>query len=215
MRLTLTRPWLIADLGQPMQVLSFAPCRPGLVTASRILWRQVDNADLPPDCDAESWLAAQMHGQAATRDVGMMTSCDIGRFRQMRSGPVHCVATTGLGNAERIGHRRRSGPDPTGYGTINMALKISLGLSHRALIEALTIAASARTAAMIQAALPLPAGLATGTGTDCIAIAAPRGDMPYAGMHTDLGEAIGRAAFDAVLTGARDWIARQQAAPQP
>lgn len=187
-----------------MQVLSFAPYRSGFSIASRILWRQVRNADLPPDCDAEGWLAAQIRPDAPLA-VAMMTSCDIARFCQSCHGPVHCVATVGLGNAERVGHRRSF--QKTSYGTINIALKINLGLSQRALLEAQTIAASARTAALIAAHLPLPNGLATGTGTDCIAIAAPIGNQIYAGMHTELGESIGRACYDAVLAGARDWIA--------
>lgn len=211
MKLTLSLPWLQADLQCPMQVLSFAPYRSGFVTARRILWRQVRNADLLPDFDAESWLASQIHSDDPPA-VAMMTSCDITQFQRASHGPVDCIATVGLGNAERVGHRRVMAL--AGYGTINIALKIDLGLSQRALIEAQTIAASARTAALIAAHLPLPDGLATGTGTDCIAIAARAGDIAYAGMHTELGEAIGRATFDAVLAGARDWIARHGAGLQ-
>ena len=38
---TLTRPWLVADLGAPMRVLSFAPYRPGFVTVHHIVWREL------------------------------------------------------------------------------------------------------------------------------------------------------------------------------
>ena len=37
--------------------------------------------------------------------------------------------------------------------------------------------------------------------------AAPAGDVAFAGMHTALGEAIGRAVHDAVAAGARGWMA--------
>ncbi|PWB84546.1 MAG: hypothetical protein C3F11_00765 [Methylocystaceae bacterium] len=46
-----------------------------------------------------------------------------------------------------------------------------------------------------------------GTGTDRIVIAAPQGDgVEYCvGLHTDIGEAIGRAVYDAAFEGARTW----------
>jgi adenosylcobinamide amidohydrolase len=52
-------------------------------------------------------------------------------------------------------------------------------------------------------------GLAiTGTGTDCIAIAAPFGEdpLPYAGKHTAIGEAIGACVHRAVADGISDWL---------
>ncbi|MFD2440749.1 hypothetical protein ACFSS8_23925 [Paracoccus kondratievae] len=47
MRVGLTPPWLIADLGHQRRVLSFAPHRPGFCRARHILIRQVRDADLP------------------------------------------------------------------------------------------------------------------------------------------------------------------------
>ncbi|MFB9224253.1 adenosylcobinamide amidohydrolase [Paracoccus cavernae] len=223
MRLAQSGPWLIADLGREQEVLSFAPHRPGLVRASRIIWREVRNSDLTPDFDAQRWLdesldAARLAANGAC--VAMMTSRRIDSYREARRGPVHAVATVGLGNAERIGHRRahdaaslasaaQDSPRARSYGTINIAVAIDAGLTSPAMIEALTIATQARTAAIIGAGLRLPSGLATGTGTDCIAIAADRGETRYAGLHTALGEAIGRAVHDCVLQGAQDWIDEQ------
>lgn len=227
MRITQAGAWLIADLGRRRQVLSFAPHRAGLVEADTILWREVRNSDLGPDFDAGLWLGGQLaaSGIAAGGDcVAMMTSRRIDRYREARMGPVHAVATVGLGNAERIGHRRAhdaaslaaAARDGTrSYGTINIALAIDEGLSPTAMIEALTIAAEARTAAVIGAGLRLPSGLATGTGTDCIALAADRGETHYAGLHTALGEAIGHAVHDCVLEGARSWIDEQILWPAP
>jgi adenosylcobinamide amidohydrolase len=74
------------------------------------------------------------------------------------------------------------------------------------LIEALSIATQARTAAVMDVNLMLPTGRATGTGTDCIAVAARPGPALYAGLHTDIGEALGAAVYQATMTGARDWI---------
>ena len=57
----------------------------------------------------------------------------------------------------------------------------------------------------------LPTGIATGTGTDCVAVAARAGDNAYAGLHTEIGEAVGRATYDAVLAGATEWQTYWQA----
>ena len=209
-------PWLEFDLGGEMQVLSHAPHRPGLVTARRILWREVRNADLPPELDARDWLAGELAGRAAADAVCFLTSRTIAThvIRKAEAGTARttAVATVGLSNAERVGSRLdRSGQD---WGTINIAVRLSCGLTPEALIEALTIVAQARTAAVMDAGPDLPTGRATGTGTDCIAVAAPRGPAEYAGLHTETGEALGAATYAAVLTGTRDWIVEDRARRQ-
>jgi adenosylcobinamide amidohydrolase len=73
-------------------------------------------------------------------------------------------------------------------------------------LEALSIATEARTAEVMASGLRLPTGLATGTGTDCIAIAAPEGAARYAGLHTEIGEAVGRAVRYAVAQGVGLWM---------
>lgn len=207
-RVTLDRPWLDFDLGAPQNVLSWAPHRPGFVTATRILWREVHNSDLPPDLDVTDWFATDLAARGADDAVAFLTSRDVSRFTQCIATvddiTAHAVATTGLSNAERVGARvDYSGRD---WGTINVAVQLSAGLSQTALIEALSIAVQARTTAVIDAGWPLPNGPATGTGTDCLAVAAPDGAACYAGLHTALGEAIGRAVHTAVLQGAQAWI---------
>ncbi len=212
-------PWLEFDLGAEMRVLSWAVNRPGLVTARRILWREVRNADLPQDLDVSAWLRGQLAARGALDAVTFLTSRHI---RYHHQSIVHvgdacatAVATVGLSNAERIGQRMdRAGQD---WGTINIALYLDAGpgrgLTDAALIEALSLASAARTAAVMEAGMDLPSGRATGTGTDCIAVAARAGAMAYAGMHTELGEAAGRAVHDAVTAGAREWMTQMSAAP--
>lgn len=203
---TLCRPWLIADLGMSRRVLSFAPHRPGFASARRILWRQVRDADLPPDLDAGAWLGEQVRQAGHGDAVAMLTSCDIGDWQQACAGPVTCIATVGLGNVERIGWRQ---PPRPGWGTINIVVAIAEGLTRPAMIEALSIVAEARTAAVIEQGIALPQGVATGTGTDCIAIAAPAGRTGFVGLHTALGESIGKATHMAVTRGCAVWQARQ------
>lgn len=211
LRVRLAPPWLVADLGRVRRVLSFAPHRPGFRSARHILIRQVRDADLTPDLDAMGWLGAEMARIGHAGDVGMMTSRGLHHHRLAQAGPVACLATVGLGNAERVG-RRRMVPSG-GYGTINIALLVEDGLTDAAMIEALSIVAQARTAAVIAAGIELPTGRATGTGTDCIAVACDAGGTAFAGLHTALGEAIGAAVHDAVLAGTLAWVAEHGREP--
>lgn len=214
--ITLSSPWLEYDLGAPHQVLSWSVNRPGYHIARRILWRELRNADLPPELDVRAWLAQELAARGAEDAVCLLTSRRIDRHvrRDAREGAVRAqaLATVGLSNAERVGRRMdRSGRDwnldlGSAYGTINIAVRLDRPLSQTGLLEALSIATQARTAAMIEAGHILPHGAATGTGTDCIAVAAPEGADDYAGLHTDTGAALGRAVYDAVLQGALDWI---------
>ncbi|WP_417256982.1 adenosylcobinamide amidohydrolase [Celeribacter halophilus] len=203
-------PWLIAELGTSLRVLSFAPYRSGFVMADRIVWRELRNADLPVDLAVSDWVTAEMTEAGHAEAVGMLTSRDVTKFQRketrVESARVAAIATVGLGNAERIGTRTPRDWSFERYGTINIAVQIAEGLTEAAQIEALSIATQARTAAVVDAGLRLPHGPVTGTGTDCIAIAAPKGDTAYAGLHTALGEAIGAAVYQTVATGAAVWI---------
>lgn len=215
--LTLHQPWLSVDLGAVHRVLSFAPYRPGFVTAQRIVWREVRNADLTADLDVEGWFAGVMADEGYRGEVGLLTSRDIRRFRMaeavVEGVGVTAVATVGLGNAERAGRRRVHAPES--YGTINTAVIIDAALTDTALLEAMTIAAQARTMAVLEAGLALPTGIASGTGTDCIAVAARLGQAEhgFAGLHTALGEAIGGAVLSAMASGVEDWMSEHGELP--
>lgn len=207
---SLDPPWLCLDLAAEMPVLSWAVNRPGLVRARRILWREVRNADLPEDLDAIAWLDSELAARGARDAVCFLTSCDIARFCETRAEAegtrARAVATVGLSNVESVGARLPHGTD--GWGTINIAVEIDTGLSEGARLEAMSIAAQARTAAVMAAGVTLSTGPATGTGTDCIAIAAPEGATSYAGLHTGVGEAVGRAVLEAVTRGVTLWQAQ-------
>lgn len=206
-RLHLDRPWLSLDLGRDMPVLSWAVNRPGQVLARRILWREVRNADLPVDLDVEDWLDRDLAARQARDAVCFLTSCDIGTYAEAQatagSVTVRAVATVGLSNAERVGSRLP--PAAHSWGTINIAVTLDTGLTDAARLEAMSIATQARTVAIAETGLRLATGIATGTGTDCIAIAAPEGTTRYVGLHTEAGEAVGHAVLDAVRQGAQAW----------
>ena len=98
-------------------------------------------------------------------------------------------------------------------GTINLLVRLSTPLSPAAMVEAISIAAEARTAAVTAAGWPSrrSGNIATGTGTDCIAIAAPveGSAQPWCGKHTAEGSAIGQATLAVIDTGVQTWIAQR------
>jgi adenosylcobinamide amidohydrolase len=203
---TLERPWLIARLARPLRVLSHAPYGAGYRITDTVLWREVRNADLTPDFPVEDWFHSEM--QRAPGAVGMLTSRDVGTWDQARVSvdgvTAQCVVTLGLSNAESVGARL---PYHTAdYGTINLLVATDAVLTETAQLEALTVAVQARTAGVMSAGLTLATGQATGTGTDCVAMACGPGDVRYAGLHTAAGEAVGSAVRQAVTRAAADWV---------
>jgi len=206
-KIFLDRPWLIFDLGMQMRVLSWAINKPGFVNAHRIVWREVCNADLPIGVDVYKWLSDTLREKGEIESVAFLTSRNIQRFKTaitcVDSITTVAVATVGLSNAERVGFRCKG--KQTSYGTINIAAQLDKPLSEFALIEALSIAVQARTTAILDSDISTICGRATGTGTDCVAIAAPIGNTDYAGLHTDIGESLGHAVYEAVYTGAEEW----------
>jgi adenosylcobinamide amidohydrolase len=136
--------------------------------------------------------------------------------QQFRDLTVAAVCTGGVeGNAGRVGDPasvvetaegfERLPPAETipGPGTINTLLFISQPLIPGALTRCIMTATEAKTAVLQELAVNsrYSDGLATGTGTDQIAVAAMESDGPpltSAGKHAKLGELIGRAVFEAI-----------------
>jgi adenosylcobinamide amidohydrolase len=205
----LARPWLELRLPAPMRCLSWAPAGGGLVTADRVVWREVRDADLTEGFDAAAWLRAGLAARGLADAVGLLTSRNVARYRlaaaEVAGVRAACCATVGLTNAERVGHRRPAAPGA--WGTINLVCATDAALGEAAQLEALSVAVQARTAAVIEAGYRVETGIATGTGTDCIVLACLPGPAPYAGTHTAVGEAVGRAVYDAVRAGVAEWIA--------
>ncbi len=92
---------------------------------------------------------------------------------------------------------------PPGPGTINTMIFISKPLIPGAMVRAVMTATEAKSAALQELAVNsrYSDGLATGTGTDQIAVAARQSDtkpLTSAGKHAKLGELIGRSVHAAV-----------------
>ena len=190
-------------------VLSWSLTRPGFVRADTVAWLEVSEADLPIGVDPVALLRDQLAAAGYGDAVQMMTSRDVRKHhqavRQSGDAAAFCLATVGLANAGRVG----ADTSPFGRtGTINLVAHIDQPLDEAGLIEALSIATEARTAAVIDLGWTRDGLVVTGTGTDCIAVACPLADrrQTYAGLHTDVGRAIGGAVYDAVLAGGREWV---------
>jgi len=207
--------WLVVELGEPCEMLSSAIVGGGRRRASTVAWCAVDGRELAPPVDARSFLVESLAERGISGAVGFMTSSDLDRYvavdRSAGDHSVHVIATVGLGNALRAG-------DPTSgmrIGTINILCALSASLSEEALVETVALVAEARTAAVLDAGVPSTrSGLAaTGTGTDCIVVAAAAGGSPleFAGKHTSIGYLVGDAVGEAVRRGAAGWKARQGA----
>lgn len=199
---------------EPQKTLSWAICGGGKNVTDQVLWIQVSNEELALSIDPKQFLMAELQRYRAPDAIGMLTSADLRSYQRVEKShdgiSVECMATVGLTNALRIGDV----PAQTSVrvGTINLLCAVSAPLSEETQLEALSLAAEARTTAVLEShILSSETGKpATGTGTDCIVMASPHLALEdplitYAGKHTLLGSLIGQAVFEAVSLGIHEF----------
>ena len=222
LRIDLSDKWMDVDLEGEHRVLSWALVGGGMRRARRVSWRYVTDRDLTVGADPVQWTLTAMNRRTVRSEVVLLTARRLAAVEQTMAtadGTVaRAVATVGLGNAVRIGtpspfentsSARPLSPGPPG--TINILCHVNRPLSEAAMLEVMSLVAEARTAAVLQRHLPDHGlGFASGTGTDCIAVAAPISDQGeshiYAGKHTLIGRLVGEAVLEAVGRGADRWI---------
>lgn len=157
---------------------------------------------LPHDQCATLGTAANMRyaaiRHAAFRDLEVVAVCTGGvETNAGRAGDPASVYEHD-GTFERLTTR-----GPVEHGTINSLLFISQELTPGAMVRTIVTATEAKTAALQELAVNsrYSDGLATGTGTDQIAVASRLGTgipLTGAGKHCMLGELIGRTVHDAI-----------------
>lgn len=210
-RLELRPPFLIIRFDADHRTLGWSLTKPGFASARDVAWLEVRDADLGPHVDPLGFMRAKLSAEGLDDAAAFMTAREIARHHiaQSRVGRaiVTCVTTVGLTNGERVGERRWA--HDCVAGTINTLVHISHALSAGAFVESISLATQARTAAIMDTNKLRDGPAITGTGTDCIIIAAPQMGVPEtcAGLHTELGEAIGSAVYDATYAGAVEWSA--------
>lgn len=209
------RPWLVARFSGPRSVLSWSPNRPGFAITRKVVWLEVTGREIACVAAPQAFLSQRIAEAKLGRAVGLMTARDVRRHHlagaTVEDVTVEVLTTVGLTNGERIGQRARdpAAPARAPIGTINTLVHVSRRLTRGAMIEASSLATQARTLAVIEAGVTREGVVVTGTGTDCIVLACPTvGDVdPHAGLHTAVGEAIGRAVLDATRDGIAGWLA--------
>lgn len=195
--------WLIVRLPGAHFVVSWAVVGGGKTQTDTVAWYRVTGEELRPPVVPKEFLKTRLAEASIPQAVGLLTSADLDDYGDVEKRgeglSVRSIVTVGLANALRVGDLSRL-PEPVG--TINLLCQISRPLSPEAFLEALSLAAEARATALLESGvLSTESGMpATGTGTDCIAIAAPSSGeaLGYAGKHTLLGHLIGASVLDAV-----------------
>lgn len=159
-------------------------------------------------CDEKGWSGAA---------IGMMTAASMNSLRvehdflpgeQLAEQSLAVVVTTGLDNARRAGDTAEFTAltsIPNKVGTINIAIVTSAYLTTAAMVEAVTVATEAKAALLQELGVlsPVSREVATGTGTDAIAVFSGTDEkssqkVRFTGKHTLFGERVAQLVIKAL-----------------
>jgi adenosylcobinamide amidohydrolase len=203
---------LIIRFPQMFQCLSWAPWKGGETVASAVVNRQVNlhGTGSSDKIAGDFQRLLTENGLVPENTIGLMTAANVSMYHDClltSSGAwIHAVGTVGLSNARSVlddadvelGHRCGSS------GTVNLVVATNALPTIGGRAEAIHIAASAKAAALRDSGVTSrksdrPADL---TGTDCLVVGAS-GEVAedHCGLHTVLGEMIGRAVYTVVSRG--------------
>jgi adenosylcobinamide hydrolase len=202
---------LIVSFASPERTLSWAVLNGGFCNARHVINHHVDGNDALFCAQPGPWLehaalTLNLHGKVVAMATAVEMRHTVQVSMESTGARVICFATVGCGNALSVG-------DPASVTieqpmaalhTINMILTVEPGLADAAMVEAVEIATEGRVRALYEKGIKsCQSGLlATGTGTDCVAVVSlGTGVERYCGKHTKLGELIGGAAYMAVAKG--------------
>jgi len=170
------------------------------------------NDDQPPDLTLAQY--CRNCGLSGTT-VGLMTAASMDSFRLVQATEqgieIIVLVTAGLSNARRAGdyaEHRKIGNPQIDAGTINIICLTTAGLTRAAMVEAVITATEAKTATLQNLGIksPVSNNLATGTGTDAVAIASGHGSIKisYCGKHVVFGEILAKLVIEAVVSSIKD-----------
>lgn len=204
---------LLVHFDSRFRTLGWAPLGGGFARARAVANHQVGKDDRAAVEAPRRHLSRALEtlGIDPRDAVAMMTAAKVQRaaYASARRNGLAAGAwcTAGCTNALRVGDRAtflHAAP-----GTINLVVAVNEPMEDAAMAEAIQIATEARVLAVQGAGIASTrsGAPATGTGTDCIVIAAPPGNsIRYCGKHTLVGELIGRA----VITSCSRALARER-----
>ena len=215
---------LVVTFPGPRNVMSWAILNGGVRThASHIINHHIDPRTHDPDPRRTLRQAASRIGIKGSF-VGMLTGADIRRFSMAcavhNELQAYVISTAGCGNLASVGETgnyvERESP-PVTAGTINIIVALNYAFTHEAMLEAMAIVTEAKVRAIYELGLKSVATgeSATGTGTDCIALATGH-DRRYVfcGKHTKWGELVGKASLDSLRDSLRQADSNGQGDPQ-
>jgi len=203
------------EFDRPHQVISSAVLNGGLVLADHILNMKVsksleESAGSLPSPENTLSEYCQNHNWRGTV-VGMMTAASMGSFRfakkREQGVDIAVLVTSGVSNLRRAGDHaeyRIMGESSQEIGTINIIVLTSATLTQPALVEAMMIATEAKAAALQSLGVKsaISPGIATGTGTDSMAIVNGQEEptIQYCGKHVLFGEVLANLVIEAVTS---------------
>jgi adenosylcobinamide amidohydrolase len=204
---------LVLSFRRPVEVVSWALLNGGLRSDVAHIINHHVGARAPNELPTKTLRRVVGRLNLKGTVVGMMTAVDIRRHSVSRvtheDMQACAVATAGCGNLATVGETGNfveGKSQPMCVGTINLIVAVNYGFTHEAMLEALTVVTEAKVKAVFEAGLRSKANseLATGTGSDCVAIAAGS-ERRYriCGKHTKWGELIGRASLESVRAAIR------------
>ncbi len=208
MKIELREKTLVVHFPGIFRVLSWAPFNPGQTQTRCIFNHQLANNGKKNL--SKIFQNLQKNLDLPENAVGMLTTAEVGKYSTcyLQSGSqwVQAICTVGLDNARTVGEEadveKTHEPDP--HGTINIILATNALPDLSGQLEAVQVATMAKTRALMEMEIKSrkSGSPATGTGTDCIALASS-GEMQqnYCGMHTRLGELIGQTVYQIVREG--------------
>lgn len=190
--------WLVVSFDELQETRSWAIYGGSRKVTQKVVWYQVQKGDLNISIDAKEFSKRLFIQNGFENAVGLLTGASLSRYADVQKTDgdlsVRSIGTVGMENVLRVG-------DPIGQfepvGTINLLCAISVPLTEEAFLEAISLVVEARTAAVLtfDISSSQTGFSATGTGTDCIVVAAPTVSkvppLEFVGKHTPVGSLIG------------------------
>lgn len=207
-RIRKTERYILLTFAEQMHALSSCVLNGGLQQIRHVLNLKVTDDDTIVEDPAHTLSAVCSELGLKEKCLGMMTAASMNTLSHHTCwfGDIYfsAIVTTGLDNARRAGDPAdvMGSNDTLPAGTINLVLSTNAKLEPAALAEALMIATEAKVAALgaLNVRSTKTGKIATGTGTDAIAIVSAPNGMPlrYVGKHVPAGEMLAQAVIVAL-----------------
>jgi iron complex transport system ATP-binding protein len=203
---------------EPLKVFSSALVGAGFQWATHFVNRHVPKTYRCDHAYDEMKQYLRMNGFDIPRTIGMMTAVYLedAAYMHLRDecSSILAVVTAGVGNAVDASKAWEREMVVRGPGTINIMVFIDGHLSEAAYAQAMMTATEAKVKALYDEEIidPESGTMATGTSTDCIAIAATQKGhyFEYAGTITSLGKLIGRSVYEATRQAIQKYKLRRR-----